>query len=138
MRAVNSAGGQDVIASLEFADGSQGTISFVQRGSGVFKERVEVFGGGAVAVLDDFRRLDLVRNGRKSSSRAWLKQEKGHVAEWAAFCESIQGGCPAPISFDEIVASTRATIRIVESLRSGREEIVGDDNRNTISAPLVS
>jgi predicted dehydrogenase/NADPH:quinone reductase-like Zn-dependent oxidoreductase len=138
-RCVNPAGANDVVASLEFADGSQGTISYLCSGDRAFsKERVEVFGGGAVAVLDDFRRLDLVRNGRKSSSRAWLKQDKGHVAEWAAFCESIQAGRPAPISFDEIVASTRATIRIVESLRSGREEIVGDDNRNTISAPLVS
>ncbi len=138
-RSVTSAGGQDVIASLEFADGSQGTISYLCSGDRAFsKERVEVFGGGAVAVLDDFRRLELVRQGRKSSSRAWLSQDKGHAAEWKAFCESIQSGRPAPISFEEIVATTRATIRIVESLRSGCELKVEQEGLKSISAPLVS
>ena len=138
-RSVNSPSGQDVIASLEFADGSQGTISYLCSGDRAFsKERVEVFGGRSVAVLEDFRRLELVRRGRKISSRAWLKQAKGHAAEWKAFCESIQTGRPAPISVEEIAASTRATIRIVDSLRSGHEEMVERDCANPISAPMVS
>jgi predicted dehydrogenase/threonine dehydrogenase-like Zn-dependent dehydrogenase len=138
-RSVNSAGGQDVIASLEFADGSQGTISYLCSGDRAFsKERVEVFGGGAIAVLDDFRRLELVRRGRKSLSRSWLKQDKGHAAEWKAFCESVETGRPAPISFEEIAATTRATIRIVESLRSGREEMVESGGLDAVSAPMVS
>jgi predicted dehydrogenase/threonine dehydrogenase-like Zn-dependent dehydrogenase len=136
---LNSAAGQDVIASLEFEDGSQGTISYLCSGDRAFsKERVEVFGGGSVAVLDDFRRLELVRNGRKNSSRSWLKQDKGHAAEWKAFCECIQNGRPAPISFEEIAASTRATIWIVDSLCSGRELKVEQEGLNAISAPLVS
>jgi predicted dehydrogenase/threonine dehydrogenase-like Zn-dependent dehydrogenase len=138
-RSLNSPSGQDLIASLEFADGSQGTISYLCSGDRAFsKERVEVFGGGSVAVLDDFRHLDLVRRGRKASSRSWLKQDKGHTAEWKAFCECIQSGQPAPISFEEIAASTRATIRILDSLRSGRELKVRNDNVNSISEPLVS
>jgi hypothetical protein len=99
---------------------------------------VEVFGGGSVAVMDDFRSLELVRRGRKSLSRSWLKQDKGHAAEWKAFCESIRTGQPAPISFEETVASTRGTIRIVDSLTSGHEMKVMDDTRLPISAPLVS
>ena len=139
-RSVNAAGGgQDVIASLEFADGSQGTISYVCSGDRAFsKERVEVFGSGSVAVLDDFRRLELVRRGRKSLLRSWLKQDKGHAAEWKAFCESVETGRPAPISFEEIAATTRATIRIVESLRSGREEMVERSGLDAVSAPMVS
>jgi predicted dehydrogenase/threonine dehydrogenase-like Zn-dependent dehydrogenase len=137
-RALNSAVGQDVIISLEFGDGSMGTISYLRSGDRAFsKERVEVFGGGLVTVLDDFRRLELVRQGRKSSSRSWLKQDKGHAAEWKLFCESIQSGGPAPISFEEIAASTRATIRIVDSLGSGHELKVKQECLNTISAPLV-
>ena len=138
-RSMNSAAGQDVIVSLEFSDGSQGTISYLCSGDRAFsKERVEVFGGGSVAILDDFRRLDLVRHGRKTSFRAWLKQDKGHAAEWKAFCENIQSGQPAPIPFDEIAASTRATIRILDSLRCGHELKVGNENVNAISQPLVS
>jgi predicted dehydrogenase/threonine dehydrogenase-like Zn-dependent dehydrogenase len=138
-RSLNSPSGQDVIVSLEFADGSQGTISYLCSGDRAFsKERVEVFGGGSVAVLDDFRHLDLVRNGRKTSSRSWLKQDKGHAAEWKAFSGCIQSGQPAPISFEEITASTRSTIRILDSLRSGRELKVRNDSVNSISEPLVS
>jgi predicted dehydrogenase len=56
----------NVVCSLRFADGSQGTISYLANGDKSYsKERVEVFGGGAVAVLEDFRRLELVSRGRK-------------------------------------------------------------------------
>jgi len=45
----------NVICSLRFADGSQGTISYLANGDKSYsKERVEVFGGGAVAVLRTF------------------------------------------------------------------------------------
>jgi predicted dehydrogenase/threonine dehydrogenase-like Zn-dependent dehydrogenase len=111
---------QDAIVQLAFTDGSTGTIHYICSGDRVFgKERVEVFGGGAVAVLDDFRRLELVRHGRKQVHRSWLRQDKGHRAEWQAFAECIRTDRPSPISFDEICATTLATIRIVDSLRSG-------------------
>jgi hypothetical protein len=102
------------------------------------KERIEVFRGGAVAVLDDFRRLDLIRHGKKQILRSRLRQDKGHNAEWRAFSKCIQLGGAAPIAFDEIVASTLATIRIAESLRSGHEEHVTSNKATPISVPLVS
>jgi len=130
---------QDVVASIEFADGSLGTISYVCSGDRVYsKERVEVFGSGCIAVLDDFRSLDLVRRGKKQSIHSRLRQDKGHVAEWKAFSECIRNGGPAPIPFEEIVASTLATIRIVDSLRSCRVERVTADCSNQTYAPLVS
>jgi predicted dehydrogenase/threonine dehydrogenase-like Zn-dependent dehydrogenase len=129
---------QDVVASLQFADGSLGTISYICSGDRVYsKERVEVFGNGCVAVLDDFRSLDLVRHGKKKSVRSWLQQDKGHIGEWEAFSECIRNGGPAPIQFEEIAASTLATIRIVDSLRSGRAE-PGVSRSNQMYAPLVS
>jgi predicted dehydrogenase/threonine dehydrogenase-like Zn-dependent dehydrogenase len=130
---------QDVVASIEFADGSLGTISYICSGDRAYsKERVEVFGSGCVAVLDDFRSLDLVRHGKKQSARSGLRQDKGHVAEWGAFSECIRNGGPAPIPLEEIVASTLATIRIVDSLRSGRAERVTVDCSKQMYAPLVS
>jgi len=84
------------------------------------KERVEVFGGGAIAVLEDFRRLELVSHGRKQVFRSWLRQDKGHRGEWKAFSDAVRIGGEAPISFDEVVASTLATLRAVESLSSGQ------------------
>lgn len=130
---------QDAIVQLAFSDGSTGTIHYVCSGDRVFeKERVEVFGSGAVAVLDDFRRLELVRHGRKQVHRSWLRQEKGHRAEWQEFSASIRNGGPAPISFEEICATTLATIRIAEAVRSGQQECVIANDREVSAAPLVS
>jgi predicted dehydrogenase len=110
----------NVIISLQFANGSQGTISYLANGDRSYsKERVEVFGGGAVAVLEDFRRLELVRHGRKQTFRSRFRQDKGHRGELEAFALAVRGGGEPPIPFDEIVSTTLATLRAVESLSSG-------------------
>src|SRR5262249_24140958 len=130
---------RDVVVSLDFEDRSLGTITYICNGDRAYsKERIEVFGNGCVAVLDDFRRLDLVRHSRKRSFREWLRQGKGHVAEWSQFSTCVRNGGAPPISFDEIVTSTLATIRIVDSLRSGRAESVTFDLKQSEYAPLVS
>jgi predicted dehydrogenase len=109
-------GGQNVVVSLQFANGSLGTISYLANGDRSYsKERIEVFGGGAIAVLDDFRKLELVRHGRKQTFRSRFQQDKGHRAEWEAFSQAIASGHAAPIAFEEIVASTLASLRIAES-----------------------
>ena len=130
---------QDVAITIEFADGSLGTISYICNGDRTFsKERVEIFGGGRVALLDDFRRLELVLHGRHQVFRSWLRQDKGHAAEWAAFAQCIQLGGPSPIPFEEIVATTLATIRIADSLRFGQEQQVIARATPSIATPLVS
>jgi predicted dehydrogenase len=130
---------QDVAITIEFTDGSLGTISYICNGDRAFsKERVEIFGGSCVTVLDDFRRLELVRHGRKQVFRSWLKQNKGHAGEWTAFSECIRSGSPAPIRFEEIVATTLATIRIADSLRSGQEQQVIARAQHRTTTPLVS
>lgn len=111
----------NLVVALRFANGSEGTISYLANGDRSFsKERLEVFGGGSTAVLDDFRRLDLVRNGRKESVHSRWRQDKGHRSEWAAFAECLRNGSESPIPFEEIVASTLATIRIDESGATGQ------------------
>jgi len=110
----------NVIISLQFYDGSQGTITYVANGDRSYsKERIEVFGGGAVAALEDFRRLELVHRGRKEVARSFIRQDKGHIGEWNLFAKSIMSGEDAPIPFDEIVASTLSTLRIAESRSFG-------------------
>jgi predicted dehydrogenase/threonine dehydrogenase-like Zn-dependent dehydrogenase len=113
--------GDNVLASLRFANGSQGTITYLAGGDRSFsKERIEVFGGGAVAVLEDFRRLELARHGRKQTVHSRWRQDKGHRAEWAAFVASIQQGRDGAIPFEEVVCSTLATLRIHESVATGK------------------
>ena len=113
--------GDNVLISLRFANGSEGSISYLASGDRSFsKERIEVFGGGATAVLEDFRRLELVRNGRKKTVNSRWRQDKGHVEEWAAFVGSLQAGATPAIRFEDLMCSTLATLRIDESLAVGK------------------
>jgi predicted dehydrogenase len=106
----------NLMCLLRFADGSQGTISYLANGDKSFsKERIEVFGGGRVAVLEDFHRLELIRGGAKRVARSFLRQDKGHRGEWAAFLAAIRNGSGAPIPLAEIVNTMRATFALEES-----------------------
>ncbi len=111
----------NVFASLKFANGTLGTISYLANGDkSASKERVEVFGGGSVAILEDFRRLELVRNGRKQVTRARWSQDKGHKAEMQAFVDALLGKTPPPIPFEQVVGSTLATFRLQNSCQTGQ------------------
>jgi predicted dehydrogenase len=116
----------NVVSSLRFADGSQGTISYLANGDKSYsKERVEVFGGGAVAVLEDFRRLELVCRGRKQVFRSLWRQDKGHRGEWEAFVAALRTGGDCPLPLAEIVTTMLATFALEESRSSGQPISVG-------------
>jgi predicted dehydrogenase/threonine dehydrogenase-like Zn-dependent dehydrogenase len=115
----------NVVASFKFANGSLGTIAYFANGDkSASKERVEVFGGGSVAILEDFRRLELVRNGRKQITRARWTQDKGHKDEMQAFVDALLGKTPAPMPFEQIVGSTLATLRLQNSCQTGQPLMV--------------
>lgn len=106
----------NVLCSLRFLNGSHGTITYVANGDKSFsKERIEVFGGGAVAMIEDFRRLELVRGGKKRVFRSMLRQDKGHRGEWKAFRAAMQNGSDSPIPFAEIAATMRTTFALEQS-----------------------
>jgi hypothetical protein len=110
---------------VTFADGSVGAIAYATGGDASFpKERLEVIGASKVAVLDDFRMLELVGNGKRKYARA-LGQDKGHAAEMEAFVEAAARGGPSPISLASLCATTEATFAIEEALRSGASVPVG-------------
>jgi predicted dehydrogenase len=123
----------NVISSMRFADGSQGTISYLANGDKSYsKERVEVFGGGAVAVLEDFRRLETVRGGKKKVSRSILQQDKGHRGEWETFVTALRAGGEQPIPLAQILSSMMATFALEESRTSGQPVAVGAFGETTL------
>ena len=73
-----------------------------------------------MAVLEDFRRLELSRDGRKQVIKSRWRQDKGHRGEWRAFAEALRSGNESPIPFVEIVSTTLTTLRAVESQASGK------------------
>jgi hypothetical protein len=73
-----------------------------------------------VAVLDNFRKLELARSGRHQVVRSWLRQDKGHHEEWEAIASNIHSGQELLIPFDEIVCVTKCTISIMKALYDGK------------------
>ena len=110
----------NVVCSIRFPNGSLATISYLANGDKAYsKERLEVFGGSAVAVLEDFRRLELVQNGRRTVHRSRFRQDKGHAGEWEAFAAAIRAGAPSPIPLSEVAATMMSTFALEESRASG-------------------
>lgn len=109
----------NAVLTLSFPDGSLGTVTYLANGDRRFpKERVEVFNSGRVAVLDDFRSLEVVTNGRRTIFRSRFRQDKGHRAEWEAFSTAIIKGSSPPIPYDHLIAGTQATFSAIQSLRT--------------------
>ncbi len=87
---------------LRFVDGSIGTVHYFASGSKSFpKERLEVFAGGSVLRLNNFRKLE-VWGGGGVTTRRRFRQDKGQVACCKAFLQAIADGGPAPIGVDEL------------------------------------
>lgn len=96
-------GSQADTATLQmtFADGSIGTVHYWANGHKAFpKERVEVFGGGRLWQLDNFRVLRSF--GDRPARTALWHADKGHTAELAAFAAACRGRQATPIPIVEI------------------------------------
>ena len=107
----------NVSMTFTFPDGSIGVVDYLANGDKSFpKERVEVFCGGSVSVLDDFVSLETVRDGRKT--RVKKAQDKGWVNEWGAFAKSIKDGGQPPIPYEQLIGVTKASFAAMESLRT--------------------
>ncbi|HUG36978.1 MAG TPA: bi-domain-containing oxidoreductase [Candidatus Limnocylindrales bacterium] len=105
--------------TLRHADGSVSSIAYLAGGDRAFsKERVEVFGGGRVAVIEDFREVITAAGGRTKRHRA-LQQDKGHRSEIRRFAEAVARGTAPPIPWEDLRAVSLAAILAVRSLREG-------------------
>ncbi len=110
----------NAVIVISYADGSLGNIVYCANGDKrMGKERVEVLGGGRMAVLEDFRQLTLSGGGSRRVQRHWFGPEKGHRAEVEAFLRAVRNGGPMPIPLVELVSTTRVTFAISESLSRG-------------------
>ncbi len=110
----------NVVITITYQDGSIGTILYAANGDKQMgKERIEVFGGGRMAVLDDWRTLTLGDGAKTKSHKARMNQDKGHAAELRAFVDAVIKSGSAPIPMRELVDTTRVTFAVLTSLQSG-------------------
>jgi len=107
----------NVSMTFTFPDGSIGIVDYLANGDKSFpKERVEVFCGGQIAVLDDFVSLQTIKDGKRKEIKG--TQNKGWVEEWKAFVRAIRESGAPPIPYEQLTGVTRATFAVVESMRN--------------------
>jgi predicted dehydrogenase len=105
------------VAMLGFDDGSTATVAYLANASSELpKERFEVSAEGRTAICDNFR-TTRVLGGETTKT---VNQDKGQSAAVEQTLEAVRSGRPSPIALDEIVAVSRTTFAIAESVRTGR------------------
>jgi hypothetical protein len=104
---------------VRHANGSISSLGYLAGGDKSFpKERIEVIGGGRIAVIDDFRKVTTCRNGKVTRVKM-SGQDKGYASEVAAFANALCEGQLSPIPWEDIRATTLASLLAVRSLREG-------------------
>ena len=105
--------------TIRHANGSVSSMAYLAGGDKTFpKERVEVIGGGRIAVIEDFREVTLCSEGRIKKTRI-SGRDKGHREEVEAFAKSLSNGKPSPIPWEDLKRVALASILAVRSLREG-------------------
>ncbi len=79
---------------------------------------MEISSTGRTAVIDNFQRLSLFQDGKKREFKL-ASINKGHRDEVRSFLAAIQEGTPSPIPFESLLATTRTTFKVLESLQVG-------------------
>ncbi len=98
--------------SLSFEDGSIGTIHYFANGQrAIPKERLEIFVGGKILRLDNYRRLEGFGWSGRVSSRSW-RQDKGQARCMGAFVAAVAAGTTSPIPCDELLEVARISIAV--------------------------
>ncbi len=122
VHAVQGAGQDDYVITLRFSDGSVGTVFYSSEGdASQAKERVEVFGGGAIGVMDNYMSTTWAVNGRKRclyKKPMWRGQEKGQSEALVAWVGAMQESGEIP-SVAELCESSRVTLWAAESIETG-------------------
>ncbi len=109
----------NVVVSIKMDNGSVASITYASNGDKSFpREEVEVFAGGSVCVIENFRSVHLVSSGKRKTKRS-LEVDRGYVDEIRAVCSALAGGAPSPIDFASLVATTVTTFAIEESITTG-------------------
>ena len=115
----------DVQVTVRFANGTSGVVSYLAGGSARYpKETLDATGGGRTARLDNFRKAAVWSGRGHETIRARGGQDKGQRAQLAQFVQACLAGTAMPISLESLVAMTKATIAVRDSLLSGKPEQV--------------
>ena len=110
---------------VEFANSSVGTLLYTCAGaSGMPKERIEIFGGGRSAVIDNFEGVELGwLDGRWQRRRA---AGKGYDEQLTAFVQALHGTAPLAVTALDGLRATACALAALAALRAGIPQPVGE------------
>ena len=106
-----------ITAQVEFADGSCGQLVYSAEGDPTWpKETCTVFGAGFTAELQNFRKLVIHRQRRRTSASF---DGKGHAEQMAAWTAFLRGEQAQPVAFAQARRSMLPTFAAVAALQQG-------------------
>lgn len=110
-------GENNVVASIHFADGSIGNLTYCTVGSKTSAgEHVEVFAQGIGVTTEDFKRLTV--NAATRSTRSRWSAEKGYAAQMEAFLKGIRTGHQPEVTVRDGARATIVCLRLLQSART--------------------
>ncbi len=110
---------ESVCVTVRMQNDSLGVIHFLTTGdSSLSRERLEVFGGGRSATMDNFRTLELHQGARRRVKKL-SNYQKGYREQVGAFVTAIRNNTEMPIPYETILAVSRTGFLIHESLDRG-------------------
>lgn len=120
----NYVNNDNVVINLRFADGSIANITYSGSGDrALARERAEVFCDGKVAVLNDFRDLELYAKGKRKRIKL-SNQNIGYQEEVSHFVELVKGAAQPQLTPEEIFYSTRSVFCVHDSIEKGNSQII--------------
>ena len=109
-----------VSINLDFENGSVGSICYFANGpKSLAKEYVEIYKGGSVARLMDFKELEILGE-KKPLRKKLMSQDKGQRRMVGAFLDAMKRGGETPVPLQESLATTIATFAALDSLRTSQ------------------
>jgi predicted dehydrogenase len=113
-----------VTITIRHRNRSVSAISYLAGGDANFPmERIEAFGTGKSATLDNWNAGELWSKGKCEKFSGG--KDKGHAAEFQAFIKACREGGAWPIPWSELYGVTWASLAAVRSLREGDPQMAG-------------
>jgi predicted dehydrogenase len=107
-----------VFITMRHANGSVSNISYQAGGDRAAPpERIEMFGGGRTAFVDNWDEVRLYRGDRGTTRNGG--KDKGHAAGFQAFIDACRKGGAWPIPWSDLYGGAWAALMAVRSLREG-------------------
>jgi predicted dehydrogenase/threonine dehydrogenase-like Zn-dependent dehydrogenase len=108
-----------VAVQVEFDDGSCGQLVYSAEGDSTWpKEICTVFGAGITMEMENFQKLVVSRNRKRTASSY---TGKGHTEQMHAWTAFLRGETPHPVPFEQSKQSMLLTFAVLDALRGAAQ-----------------